>query len=294
MHGYAIATWLEERSDGTLGVDDSALYQALQRMEGRGWLSAEWGMSENNRRARYYKLTAAGRQRLRAESETWLALHEVGDGHSRARRADAHERRHAGYRRACFDLRLGGRRARRRRDGRGDRERISRCASPISCARGMSPDDARDEAMRRFGDFDTARRRLHAGARQRERLDAPARRWLDSVADAIRYALRQVRRAPGFTPLAVATLALGIGATTAMFTLVERVLLRPLPFPHAEQLVSLAGLDSAHDDVPTVSSADWQDWMASQRTLPALAIALRPVPRSGCRRRGRRRSARSR
>ena len=72
MHGYGIATWLEDRSDGTLGIDDSALYQALQRMEGRGWLSAEWGTSENNRRARYYKLTTAGRQRLRTESDTWL------------------------------------------------------------------------------------------------------------------------------------------------------------------------------------------------------------------------------
>ncbi len=72
MHGYAIATWLEERSAGTLGVDDSALYQALQRMEGRGWLQAEWGTTENNRRARYYKLTAAGRQHLRAESATWM------------------------------------------------------------------------------------------------------------------------------------------------------------------------------------------------------------------------------
>jgi PadR family transcriptional regulator PadR len=72
MHGYAVATWLEQRSDGTLGIDDSALYQALQRMEGRGWLSAEWGTSENNRRARYYKLTTAGRQRLRAESATWM------------------------------------------------------------------------------------------------------------------------------------------------------------------------------------------------------------------------------
>ena len=72
MHGYAIATWLEQRSDGALGVDDSALYQALQRMEGRGWLAAEWGTTEHNRRARYYKLTAAGRQRLRTESAIWM------------------------------------------------------------------------------------------------------------------------------------------------------------------------------------------------------------------------------
>lgn len=72
MHGYAVATWLEQRSRGTLGVDDSALYQALQRMEGRGWLAAEWGTTEHNRRARYYKLTAAGRQRLRTEADVWM------------------------------------------------------------------------------------------------------------------------------------------------------------------------------------------------------------------------------
>ena len=71
MHGYGIATWLEQRSHGTLGLDDSALYQALQRMERRGWLTAEWGTTENNRRARYYRLTAAGRQHLRAQSAQW-------------------------------------------------------------------------------------------------------------------------------------------------------------------------------------------------------------------------------
>jgi transcriptional regulator len=70
-HGYGIAVWLEHRSDGSLALDDSALYQALQRMQGRGWLAAEWGITEHNRRARYYKLTASGRQRLKSESETW-------------------------------------------------------------------------------------------------------------------------------------------------------------------------------------------------------------------------------
>ena len=77
MHGYAIATWLEQRSDGVLGVDDSALYQALQRMEGRGWLDAEWGVTGNNRRARYYSLTTAGRQHLRAQSTTWMRYTRV-------------------------------------------------------------------------------------------------------------------------------------------------------------------------------------------------------------------------
>jgi transcriptional regulator len=77
MHGYGIATWLEDRSDGTLGVDDSALYQALQRMEGRGWLSAEWGTTENNRRARYYRLTRAGRVALGEEVERWKRFAET-------------------------------------------------------------------------------------------------------------------------------------------------------------------------------------------------------------------------
>ncbi|HMC54767.1 MAG TPA: PadR family transcriptional regulator [Gemmatimonadaceae bacterium] len=69
MHGFEITAWLEQRSAGELQVDDAALLQALHRMEERNLLAAEWGVTENNRRARYYKLTAAGRAHLRAESE---------------------------------------------------------------------------------------------------------------------------------------------------------------------------------------------------------------------------------
>lgn len=71
MHGYAIATWLEQRSRGSLGVDDSALYQALQRMEARGLIEAEWGVTDTNRRARFYRLTATGRARFRADADVW-------------------------------------------------------------------------------------------------------------------------------------------------------------------------------------------------------------------------------
>ena len=71
MHGYGVASWLEARSAGELGVEDSALYQALHRMEGRGLVEAEWGVTENSRRARYYTLTAAGRAHLAAETDTW-------------------------------------------------------------------------------------------------------------------------------------------------------------------------------------------------------------------------------
>jgi PadR family transcriptional regulator, regulatory protein PadR len=72
MHGYEIVAWIERESGGTLPVEDSALYQALYRMEARGLVSAEWGTTENNRRARYYSITAAGTARLRAETDRWL------------------------------------------------------------------------------------------------------------------------------------------------------------------------------------------------------------------------------
>ena len=72
MHGFEIADWLERTSGGLLGVEDSALYQALHRMELRGLVGAEWGVTENNRRARYYRLTREGRARLRAETSGWL------------------------------------------------------------------------------------------------------------------------------------------------------------------------------------------------------------------------------
>ena len=68
MHGFEITCWLEERSDSGIAVDDSALYQALHRMEERDLIAGEWGLTENNRRARFYQMTTAGRAHLRAES----------------------------------------------------------------------------------------------------------------------------------------------------------------------------------------------------------------------------------
>lgn len=69
MHGFEITSWIEERSGGRLNVVDAALLQALHRMEERKLIAAEWGVTRNDRRARYYKMTVAGRAHLRAESE---------------------------------------------------------------------------------------------------------------------------------------------------------------------------------------------------------------------------------
>ena len=70
-HGYGVAKWLEARSGGDLGVDDSALYQALHRLEERDLVAASWGVTDNKRRARYYELTARGRAHLEAEADVW-------------------------------------------------------------------------------------------------------------------------------------------------------------------------------------------------------------------------------
>jgi len=70
-HGYAISRRVRERTDGVLGIEDAALYQALHRVEARGWIEADWGLSENNRRAKYYSLTAEGRRQLKAEVTSW-------------------------------------------------------------------------------------------------------------------------------------------------------------------------------------------------------------------------------
>jgi len=68
MHGYGISRWIRRRTDGTLDIEDAALYQALHRMERRGWLESEWGRSDNNRRAKFYELTDRGRQQLRRQT----------------------------------------------------------------------------------------------------------------------------------------------------------------------------------------------------------------------------------
>ena len=71
LHGFDIADRISKRFGGELVLEEGALYQSLRRMEERGWLTAEWGVSDNNRRARYYKLSAQGRQQLRTETASW-------------------------------------------------------------------------------------------------------------------------------------------------------------------------------------------------------------------------------
>ncbi len=73
-NGYAIAQWVRELTGGEIELEEGALYPALHRMEHRDWVTAEWGLSENNRRAKYYRLTSLGRRVLRERTESWERL----------------------------------------------------------------------------------------------------------------------------------------------------------------------------------------------------------------------------
>jgi transcriptional regulator len=77
MHGYEIANSIQQTSDDALRVEEGSLYPSLYRMERRGWIKSEWGLSENNRKARYYRLTRMGQKQLESEKDSWARLTEA-------------------------------------------------------------------------------------------------------------------------------------------------------------------------------------------------------------------------
>jgi putative ABC transport system permease protein len=125
---------------------------------------------------------------------------------------------------------------------------------------GMTPDAARRAATDRMGDLDALRRTCITLGKKRER-DMRWTQWIDELRLDLRIALRQLYRAPTFTAVAVATLALGIGANCAIFALVDATLLRPLPFPDADRLVMLAERTetATHQRVSPLNMFDWSE-----------------------------------
>jgi PadR family transcriptional regulator, regulatory protein PadR len=77
LHGYAIAKWVEDTTGDVLQVEEGSLYPALRRLEDRGFITSQWGLSENNRRARFYSLTTAGRKHLKSEATRWLEFSDA-------------------------------------------------------------------------------------------------------------------------------------------------------------------------------------------------------------------------
>jgi putative ABC transport system permease protein len=141
-------------------------------------------------------------------------------------------------------------------------------------ARGMDPASARAEALREFGDVGEARSELEEIGRRRVRRERRSGWWSDLRQD-VRYAWRALLRSPGFTTVAVLTLALGIGATTAIYTVVDAVLLRSLGVPDAEQLVVLReterGADGPSVRVGTVGPANFFDWQEQSESFSSMS-----------------------
>ncbi len=132
-----------------------------------------------------------------------------------------------------------------------------------SAASGMSPEDARYDAQKRFGNATLMKERTR---------DADILAWLESIGQDLVYAARSLRKNPGFTAVAVLTLALGMGANTAIFTAVDRVLLRPLPYAHEERLVALWE-DFSFIGFPrnNLSPADFADWKKTNSVFEDMA-----------------------
>src|SRR5204863_4442745 len=136
-------------------------------------------------------------------------------------------------------------------------------------ANGMAPDAARESARQRLGNLHRLRRECVSLGRKRNRI-MRITQWLQDSRDDLRVAIRRLKQSPGFTLAAVATLALGIGANSAIFTLADAALLRPLRFPEADRLVMI------HERTPNVDRTvvapfEVAEWSARNRTFESMA-----------------------
>ncbi len=218
-HGQGIARAILKQSDEVLLVDHGALYPALQRLEGRGWIAAKWGTSSNNRKARFYTLTKAGHKQL---------VHETGQWRKLA---------------AAMARVLGLRPPRSKRSPMFRRKRSDKdFAEELHAHLDLEADQLRAEGFNAYDASRLARRRMGNLTGNVERYyEATRWMWLAQFWQDLRYAFRQLGKSKGFAGVAILTLALGVGANTAIFTLVHAVMLKSLPVAEPQRLYRLGG-----------------------------------------------------
>ena len=232
MHGWAIGQRISQMSNEVLLVGQGSLYPALHKLEQQGWIEAEWGESDNNRRAKYYHLTRAGRRALKDETAQWERLSAAI---SLASCAPPDEEVDDVRLLRMIQLRLRslfrGNEVERELDAEL-RDHLERQIESHRAA-GLSPADARVTALREFGNVPLIQEQV----RDTRRVGLVE----DALRD-LRYALRSMRRAPGYTAVATLSLALAIGANTAIFSLVNVLLLRDVPVARPHEVVEVGRL----------------------------------------------------
>src|SRR5262249_39870865 len=246
-------------------VIPGSLYPALHRLEASGLVKAEWGASDNNRRAKFYKLTAAGRKQLDAERETWKRFSGAGELILRDACSHRYQQKGAGM---LSRLKTALRALLRRSQAEHDldeelRYHIER-QTEQNIRLGMSPEEARRAARKAFGGVEQAKERSR---------DARGVRWLEDLWQDLRYGARMVVKAPNITLTAVITLALGIGANTAIFSVVNAVLLRPLPFKEPAALFTVWERNpQVGVEQNAVAPGAFLDWREQNHVFEHLAV----------------------
>ena len=244
MHGWAIAQRIQQISNDLLRVQQGSLYPALHRLEHQGWITADWGVSENNRRARFYSLTRAGRKQVEAEVAKWERL---SAGVNLVLKSDVAVRAWHILRSRLRSLVF---RDRRESDLSEELQLHLERETERLQATGLSREDARLQARRLFGGVEQIK---EAGR------DARGTGAWDALVRDTRHGLRRLVRDWRFTTAAVLILGIAIGANTAIFSVVNAVLFRDQAFADPDRLVNIYQNDRAGKPMVVIGYAAYME-----------------------------------
>src|ERR1044072_4064509 len=265
LHGYGIIQRIRQLSDEMLNVEQGSLYPALYRIEQKGWVSARWDVHDTGREAKFYKLTRAGRKQLETQEASWDRLVvAIAEGRQATQSKQRNKRISA---MKWFNLLRDRLRALRHREAvisDIDREMRSHVdlQTEVNMKAGMLPAEAREQALRSFGS-------LHRALD--EAYEVKGGGWFETVMQDVRYGARMLAKHKAFTAIAVITLALGIGANTAIFSVVNELLLRPLPYRDADRIVTLWEVSPEGRHQNTTSRANYRAWKTQSSSFAEAA-----------------------